>query len=236
VIEIVFHDPGGQLLPLVLDAAPSERHQAASMATEHEVERGVSPSDHVRPERRLLTLEVVISDTPIRATAALGGSVQPVELSSLLQSSTGWLARIEAARRDGSTWQAAVSEERAPPAVRMSIFTPDREPTRIADSWALLELARDKALLATVTTKFKTYENMALIELVADRSAKDGSWLSADLTFAEIRMVSTELVDDPLPARPRDRRTEDRGSVETEEAPPQRQSLLSRALDALGGS
>ena len=77
-----FEETGGELtlIPLVIDAAPREEHRANAQATEHEVERGVAVADHVRPERRLLQLEAIITDTPLRATDALGGEVRALGL------------------------------------------------------------------------------------------------------------------------------------------------------------
>lgn len=201
-IDIVFDDDG-ELVALVLDAAPTEQHRATAIATEHEVERGVAISDHVRPERRTLTLEVVISDDPIRGNAAIGVSTVSVEL------------KVE-------------------PPVKASVFQADTTPTRVVDAWRQLIDARDRALLATITTRFETYEDMVLIEVISNRTAADGSWLRAELTFAELRTVETQFVDDPVPSRPRDRRQVDRGSQEAQEAPPRLRSLAHRAIEAVG--
>lgn len=213
VVEIVFDDDG-TLVPLVLDAAIEERHRMGAIATEHPVERGVAITDHVRPERRTLTVQVAISDTPIRATRALGGSVRPVELDL-----PGRRVHTRGARRDGEQWEPAEVQERAAPPIRAQVFHPDSEPTRVRDSWELLLRARDNALLAVVTTGLETYEDMVLTEAVTNRTAADGSWIKADLTFAQVRRVATQLVDDPTPIRPRDRRQVNRGTQSTEEVP-----------------
>ncbi len=170
-VEIVFAD-GDRLVALVLDATLEERHRASAQATEHEVERGVAVTDHVRPERRVLTLDVVISDAPLGAAA------------------------------------------------------PDTEPTRVVDAWATLLDARDRALLAVVTTRLETYEDMVLTEASTTRTAADGSWIRVEVTFSEVRQVATELVDDPVPERSRDHRQENVGSQATAEATPRMQSAL----------
>lgn len=225
--DIVFED-GDQLLALVVDATVEEIHRASAQATEQPVERGVDVTDHVRPERRALTLNVVISDTPIRPTDALGGEVERVELELPARR-----VHAEHARRSGPTsFEGAEVEERAAPTTYVEVFRPsEEEPTRVADSWALLLDARDRALLAVVTTGLETYEDMVLIEAHTTRSAKDGSWLRAELHFAQVRQVSTELVDDPTPARARDRRQQERGSQGTDEASPELQSVGVQALD-----
>ncbi len=230
MLEIVFEDLDGTLVPLVLDAAVEEQHRANAIATEHEVERGVSTSDHVRPERRVLTIDVRISDTPVASTSALGVSLETVDLDLPPRLVTEGEPQF-----DGRSWAGSKVGQQAAPPTKLSVWTPETPPKRVADAWALLMDARERSLLATVTTGWETYEDMVLLEVLATRAAEDGSWLRASLTFAELRMVSTQLVADPVPARPRDRRQVDRGSQEAQEAPPRLRSLLSRGLDAVFG-
>jgi hypothetical protein len=175
-MDVVFQD-GDTFIPLVLAATPEERHRVSAVATEHEVARGVNFTDHVRPERRVFSARVIITNTPLDN---LGG-----------------------------------------------------EPTRVADTWAQLVDARDRALPAIITTRLEQLDDMVLIEATVTRTAKDGSWIRAELTFAEIRQVSTELVDDPVPARARDREQTDLGeqALEPAEETPQLRSVLDRLFD-----
>lgn len=228
--DIVFDD-AGTLVAVVIDATVEERHRMAAIATDQEVERGVAVTDHVRPEPRLLTLQAVISDTPIRPTEALGGGLQTYELEL-----PGLGYHAKPARQTGpSSWAAAELGERAADPIRVQLYTPDQaEPTRVVDTWRALLDARDRALRATITTRLETYESMVLIEANTTRTAQDGTWIKCELTFKQIRTVASELVDDPVPARARDRRQQNRGSQSTEEAPPQMTSLLQRGLDLLG--
>lgn len=179
--DIVFED-GDVLVDLVIDVTKEERHRASAQATEHPVERGVSISDHVRPERDVLSLDIVITDTPLFF---------------------------------------AEEEERL---------------TRVHDVWEQLIDARDRALLATVTTAIRTYEEMVLIEATTTRRSEDGTWMHASLTFAEIRRVSTELVDDPLPARAHDQNERSRGSQSTEEAAPRLRSAVVQVTDFISSA
>lgn len=225
--DIVFLD-GGVLLALIFDSCVEERHRASSQATEHGVERGVAISDHVRPERRLLTLDVVVSDTPYRARQDVGGAVEAVEVP------VSPLAVQRAPKRTGSGFEPGVVES-SPRSLYLATFVADEEPTRVVDKWARLIDARDRALLATITTKIETYSDMVLIEALTTRTAADATWLRAELTFAQVLQVSTQLVDDPTPARVRDRREVNRGAQATTEAPPRLRSLASRGLESLAG-
>jgi hypothetical protein len=180
-IEIVFSDEredGAELIALVLDASPEQLHRMTAQATDHEVESGIAVTDHVRAEPKLLTLQVIVSNTSLRADLA--------------------------------------------------------GPSRARDAWAVLEDAEARGLVAVVTTPLKTYSSMVLIEAQAPVTALDGSWLRAELTFKELRLVQTQTVADPVPARARDRRQVDRGTQNTEPAPERLESLAHRGLRALG--
>lgn len=226
MVEIIFED-GGNIVPIVADAATEERHRMAAIATKQEVERGVDVTDHVRPEPRILTLTVVISDTPIRPTSDLGGGLATYELDLPAQG-VGAAPKLVGP----ATWQAGAISERAADPVRVQVYTPEREPTRVVDTWRTLLDARDRALLATVTTRLETYESMVLTEATTTRTAADGTWIRVELTFEQLRTASSELVDDPVPLRERDRRQQNRGSQSTEEAT-DRESVLVQATEGI---
>lgn len=106
--------------------------------------------------------------------------------------------------------------------------------TRCRDVWAQLEDVMTRALLCVVTTRIKTYREMALTEATTSVTAADGSWIRGQLTFQQCPTVSTELVDDPVPSRPRDRRQVEAGTSATEPAP-ELESFASQGLDAIFG-
>jgi hypothetical protein len=102
--------------------------------------------------------------------------------------------------------------------------------TRVVDTWAQLLDVRDRALLCTITTRIETLENMALISAETVLTAADGTWITCRLLFAEVRLVSTEFVDDPVPTRTRDRRQVSRGSETTEEPTPVVQEVIQQSF------
>jgi hypothetical protein len=226
VAEIVFDDDG-VLLALIFDVCSEERHRASAQATEHDVERGVAITDHVRPERRLLTLEVVVSDTPFRAGGDVSGVVEAVEVP------VSPAAVQRGPKRTGDRFERGALEQ-SQGSQYLAVFQADGEMTRVVDKWARIIDARDRALLATITTKIETYTNMVLVEAQTTRTAADATWLRAELTFAEVRQVSLELVNDPVPARVRDRREVNRGAQATQPATPRLRSDAVQILDALG--
>jgi hypothetical protein len=51
-----------------LDASISESHSGTVQATAHQVERGAKITDHLRPEPDILTIEGLVTNTPINLT------------------------------------------------------------------------------------------------------------------------------------------------------------------------
>jgi hypothetical protein len=219
----VLDDQNGRLIPLELDAVPEERHQAGAIATENEVEVGVNITDHVRPTPRTVTLQAVISDTPIGPD---GGTDATVELGLPARKVQGL------ATREGGQPRAGRIEDEPAGQTYGIVFQPDAAPTRVADAWRVLMDARERSLLVLVQTPLETYEPAALLNVETVRTARDFSWLNVSLTFREINRVATETV--PVPARTRDRRQVDRGSQQTTASTPRLRSAAVQILHGLG--
>lgn len=64
VFSVLFN-VGAKIGVVELDASISESHELTATATKHRVERGVRIADHVRPEPVVLTIEGLITNTPI---------------------------------------------------------------------------------------------------------------------------------------------------------------------------
>lgn len=67
---IVAKRGSSQIDTVVLDASITEQHRFANQITEHPVEEGAAISDHARPLPDGLTMEFVITNTPIGARAS----------------------------------------------------------------------------------------------------------------------------------------------------------------------
>lgn len=65
-LVLLVPDGSGGTDVLTVDACLTENHQLQETVTDHPVERGVRITDHVRPEPRRLTLECVVTNTPVR--------------------------------------------------------------------------------------------------------------------------------------------------------------------------
>jgi hypothetical protein len=75
----LLHSAGTKIGVVELDASLSESHESVVAATKHPVERGSQITDHLRPEPVTLTIEGIVSNTPISRkqqvrAVAFGGS------------------------------------------------------------------------------------------------------------------------------------------------------------------
>lgn len=68
LLSLVFPKTNTQIDALVLDASISESHQAEVEVTEHPVESGAAIVDHARPKPDSVTIEGVVSNTPLDTT------------------------------------------------------------------------------------------------------------------------------------------------------------------------
>lgn len=57
--------------PYVIDASVSESHEFSSEVTQYPVEQGGAVTDNIRPKPIVVTIEGIVSDTPIGGVAAL---------------------------------------------------------------------------------------------------------------------------------------------------------------------
>lgn len=219
-----------ELLPL--SAVSEETHRGTAVATSNEVEEGINITDHYRAEQDSVVLRCVVTNTPLRSEpGAESVSLQEVPLE--LPARTEVTERASLDRGTGRA-RPGTEERKAAPQLSARVYRSDVELSRVEDAWALLDRARNEGWTATVTTRLKTYSPMLLTSHETVRAAKHGSGIVVDLTFVSLRTAATELVD-AAPARPRNRRQQNRGSQATEANNNQpQQSLWYRAAQASG--
>jgi hypothetical protein len=67
-MTLLFRATPAQIGSLVLDASVTENHQAEVEVTEHPVEAGANIADHTRAKPETLTIEGIVSNTPLNRT------------------------------------------------------------------------------------------------------------------------------------------------------------------------
>src|SRR6266702_3660671 len=85
--DYVYTDDSGDNVTgsVVLDAAVNENHTVAADITRHQVEKGSDVTDHIRPLPRRLSVEGIVTNTPIVApgkpTSGITASLGSVPIS-----------------------------------------------------------------------------------------------------------------------------------------------------------
>ena len=150
----------------LVDVATSEEHVDECDVTDNPVEAGAAITDNVRRRPRTLTLECVVSDTPIGAVAEARGLAeqQAAATEAFLQQ-----LNIIGAPSTLNPYRTAADECRAFLARTLSA----REPI-------------------TVTTEIRTYESMVLYNVSESRTATTGDAIRFRAMFRQVRIVTNE--------------------------------------------
>ncbi len=176
---------------LQFDAVTSESHEFVSELTEHAVETGAPISDHKREKPRRLTIEALVSNTPLDAPPPSG------------YGASGVTASVAAEPAEGEGQRA-----RAQVVVFSATFD------RMVDVLDTLDRLRVEGTFVTITTRVRTYDALQIVSVTAPREPGDGDTLRLTLECQEVRIAETRTIDTPAPREPRGDRTTDRGSRE----------------------
>lgn len=150
---------------VIPDATTSENHRVSNQVTSHPVELGVEVADHIIAQPDEISIEGVLSNTPVEYMAAL----------------------------------------RNPPDRAEQIYE------------KLLDL-REKGYLAYILTSLRQYENMALVSFTVPRDAERGGSIFVQLTFRQVKVAESAVVDAPEPTMERARPEKKLGRQSTEPA------------------
>lgn len=195
--------PTGQLYTLVFDAVASEKTGLQASLTEHAVEGDAAINDHKYTELRTVTLECIVSNTPLGPPPLTGSRSQTIDAST---------SKVDLG--DGMSAQALVYS---------------RDIHRVADVLAELEDLVRKPITVTVVTSLKAYEDMTLVRVSPSRDASDGDAVTFDIELKEVRRARTETTTAPQPRRAINRPVADRGGRRTTEPDAETAAAAERA-------
>jgi len=167
LLKTIFKIPTkSQIAFLKLDASISETHKKTAKVTENEIEDGSTVSDHVKLAPQELTMECIVSDTPI-SILGLGVSTDDV-----LGAANSFL--------DGkkNSFEGLAKNERRTP----------------KEAWEYLNNLINDRTPFSVVTALQRYEDMILVSLSAPRTAKNGKDLLFTAELKEIRIVKSSTV------------------------------------------
>lgn len=171
-------DPFHVIGQCLLDAVVNEQHSKSATVTDHQVETGTNVTDHIRPLPDRLTIEGIITNTPmdVPVTQADGvtGSVQNVQATV-----NGYQVNY-----------------------RALVFTGDLD--RVRRAFGDLGDAIATGALFSITTTLAHYDNYACESFEATRNADKGNALHFTAGFKQIRFVNTVEVA-ALPGKAKNR-------------------------------
>lgn len=225
-VQILWEEESGQSFHLTLDASVSEQHQLDSEVTDHPVESGVNFADNIRPLPDMLTLNGVISNTPIFLPPdfAEDANFEIIKIKpppATIGNTLGRVIPIAGALLSGVVLPIKGQE--------MQVLGFDTEFNRDVSCYNALRKIRDDGTLVSIVTTLHTYPSMALQGVQILRDAKSGSALVLTISAKQIRVGSTENVD--VPAIPTSQVSTGRkvpAPPKPEEVPPDSESVASK--------
>lgn len=211
MVQLEWTDETNELQLLEFDAVPREGFEAPAEITEHAVEQGAAISDHVRAGSDTVSLEAVVTNTPIlvpgTAMDGASGGTQP----ATLQLGGGRTATV-----------------------RVLQWTQAFDRVRRVDE--ILRGLRDRGVLLTVRTDVRELSDVVIQRYKVDRDANTGNVLAFNLDLKKIRIATSERVAVQAPAQRRGRRSQNRGPQPATPAPADRRSALERTRQGIARS
>lgn len=187
---------------LQFDAVTRLVHEGTSVLTEHAVESGAPISDHKRANPRRLTIEGVVTNTPLDVPPPSGyGNSSSVQTTT--DTENGQISAM-----------AFVSEF-----------------DRISEVSDTLERLRLEATPVAVTTRSRVYEELQIVSVSEPQEAEDGSSARYTIELQEIRVARTRSAAAPVPREPRGQNPRDRGAQGAEDSETRRSSTLATARE-----
>lgn len=226
-----------------LDVSVRESHGLSAEVTEHPVESGADVADHIRPKQRTVTIEGIISNTPIEVPQSHmdGAAEDPSPITIEGEPSFGNVdTPVGEVNIPGSGQLAAVAgvvgiqlaskREFAAQALHFS-----QEFDRVGAVHLDLESIILTSKRITIVTTLTIYENVALTDLNIERDGRTGNALRFTATGRELRIVSSDTVDVPNPVDSRASKPRPRGKQLTVEAAEGESGGVKSALASMAG-
>lgn len=195
----------GNLKQISFDATPSETHIISATITEHPVETGVALTDHVRQNPFKITVEVVISNTPIDLPSAADdsftdGAKRQSQQVNLSLAQTSQITQLASGSSPAKT--SGLS-----PSAQATVYQFSSQFDRVRKIYEALQTLVDNATPITIQTTLALYDNMEIASISIPRSSEMGAnAMRFTIDCQEIRTVESQTVPTPAPlAQPQKR-------------------------------
>jgi len=172
-LELTWAEVDGEVKTLDVDALMREGNTGTSELTENPIELGADVTDHIRDKSDALTLEFVITNTPLRVP------------TSHMQGITGSVRKVDT--KNGNVVALAF----------------DSQFDRVKAVYDDLSRVRKAGLLWRIESPVRVYEDFLIETLAYARDNKTGDAATFILGMKRARFVSTRVVAIPRRRRTR---------------------------------
>lgn len=226
-----------------LDCSVRETHTLSADVTEHPVETGADVADHIRPRARTVSIEGLISNTPIEVPQShMDGASEdrsPIEIEGEpvfgnVDTPVGEVT-IPGAGQLKSLAAVVGIKLGGKRELQAQALHFTQEFDRVGAAHLDLESIILTSKRITIVTGLTIYENVAITDLQTTRDGGTGNALRFTATGRELRIVSSDTVDLPDPVDPRAKKTRPRGKQLTSEAAQGEGGRVKSALAAMAG-
>ncbi len=185
------------------DASVTEGYESAAEVTEHAVERGANVTDHVRPKNDTVSLECVITNTPIiTPTFGMNGASGSVGSATV---------EVGGKKYTAKTWG----------------FSQPFDRVNAVD--VQIRALQAAGQVFTIVTSVRVIADSVITRYKWDRDVESGRSLMMTLELARIRVATTQRTD-AVPRRRSGRQQENRGSQPAVE---DNRTVLARGVDGI---
>lgn len=191
-ISFTYNDATGRPLSMdiCLDASVSEVHSGGSQVTEHQIEKGSNVTDHIRPLPAQLSIEAVITNTPILNFGSLP--------NTQMNGNTGI--------KETKMFSLPFNDGRPALGIHWEQFDLSLPLNRVGDVYGSLQDARSAGAVFSIVTslgqqsRVSFYQSMAMTSLSVPRNAQSGNSIRFTMEFRELKYVQTSFVSAPSKA------------------------------------
>lgn len=214
----------GEARLIEFDTVIREVHQSSAKATEHPVESGgLNVSDHTVRDADRVSVEAIVTNTPIKApTTQNRGVTGDVRSQSLTTIETVRIGAGQVEQRQRK--------------VGASVLTFSDEFDRVRDVYNELK-AIEHTTLVDIQTLYRggirDYSDMVIVNMSVPREATDGSSITFSFDAVHLRIVDTQQVATPPPKNGGRKDRGKQGKKQVDDKKPQLESYLEQLKDKI---
>jgi hypothetical protein len=203
--------------PLHFDVVTNEQTEASANTTEHAVEQGADVSDHIRQEADRVTLQVFVSNTPVRDVNNLyNGQIAGLELQ--VPKAEKPLVPMPGALMNAGL-DALASAINGPEQWKAIVLQFPEKFDNVAFVLSTLIGWKERGVIGDVITPHRTYPNMAITRVTTTRTSDTGAGAELSIELRAVRLVEVASATLPIPSEPRGNVQVNKGKQPTTELP-----------------